>query len=204
MTIWSLLLFQLLPMQPADANVWQPLSQHGALSIWTRPSSTAGIHEVKAETILPVAPEKLFQVITDTEHYAEFMPYVEEAHRLAPIENGQSVEYQRISPPLIKQRDYVLKTQSQADHDRGIYSHRWQAIAEQGPPPRPDTVRLTTVHGQWLLHRIDTTHTHVTYQLLTDPGGQLPHWIANRANSQSIPKLIDAVRKRAEDPNFRS
>ena len=34
------------------------------------------------------------------------------------------------------------------------------------------------------------------------PGGMLPKWLANRANIDSVPALLQAVKRRAVDPNY--
>src|SRR5258706_3963 len=51
----------------------------------------------------------------------------------------------------------------------------------------------------WPLEPIDGgKRTLGTYQLLTDPGGSIPTFIANKANTTALPELFARVRKRAE------
>ena len=45
--------------------------------------------------------------------------------------------------------------------------------------------------------------THLTYWLYTDPGGSIPNWIANKANTISLPDVMRAIAKRAEDPTWK-
>ena len=42
------------------------------------------------------------------------------------------------------------------------------------------------------------TRTRATYTLCADPGGSIPAFIANSANSSALPELFAAVRRRAE------
>jgi hypothetical protein len=59
------------------------------------------------------------------------------------------------------------------------------------------------VKGNWTIEKLTDTQTRITYYLYTDPGGSIPNWIANKANKQSVPDLLDAVRKRAANPAYK-
>jgi len=60
-------------------------------------------------------------------------------------------------------------------------------------------VRLKIVTGSWTLEPIDGgKRTLATYQVLTDPGGRIPAFISNKANTTCLPELFARVRKRAE------
>jgi hypothetical protein len=37
--------------------------------------------------------------------------------------------------------------------------------------------------------------TEATYYVYTDPGGSIPKWIANKANSTAVPDVFKAIRK---------
>jgi hypothetical protein len=198
-----LLLAMLACLAVDNPNPWQAAGQKDAIHVWARDVPNSAIRELRAEGVIALPPERLWEVVTDTSHYMEFMPYVEEARRMGQAEGGGHYEYQRLAPPLVKKRDYIIKTQSNIDAEAGTWTHAWAAAADRGPPPRADAVRVTVVDGSWTLKRLDADHTHVTYRLFTDPGGAVPRWVANRANSQSIPDLMDAVARRAKDPNYR-
>lgn len=199
-----ILLCTLLSVLPHDnINPWQRTAQRDDIVVYTREVPDSPLRELKAESIMAIEPQRVWAVIVDTAHYAEFMPYMEEAHRITSDDALTHYEYQRINPPLVKKRDYVLKTVSEPDDDAGLWVHRWQAVTNIGPKATGDAIRVPHVDGSWTLRRLDHGHTHVTYQLLTDPGGALPRWIANRANSQSVPDLLTAVRKRAQDASYK-
>ena len=59
-------------------------------------------------------------------------------------------------------------------------------------------VRVKVNTGSWLLEpREEGKKTFVTYSLLTDPGGSLPKFVADKANKKAVPDVIRAVRKNA-------
>lgn len=197
--MWILFLTMLWAAPQGEGHLWQQSVQHGDISVSSRKVADSEIHELKAESVMPLAAEQIWQVILDTEHYAEFMPYVQKARRITSDTEAIHYEYQCLHPPLVKKRDYVIKTTSEPDAAAGLWVHRFESAPNIGPAPTDEAIRVTKVEGSWTLRRLDAQHTHVTYRLFTDPGGSVPRWIANRANSRSIPELLEAVRKRAQN-----
>ncbi len=187
---------------PANTNPWDEVKNADGLRVWARDVPGSNIREVKAETDVAVAPERVWEVLADIEHYTEFMPYVLEARVLAPHETGH-FEYQRIDPPLVDQRDYTLRVTRTANPALGEWRHSWVPANDRGPAAKNGVVRVTIAEGYWQLNRIDATHTKVTYWLYTDPGGSIPAFVANKANTTSVPDLLGAVKHRALNPAWR-
>jgi hypothetical protein len=186
-----------------NSNPWQAIKDDDGVQVWARSVPDSPVREVKAQSVIEAPVERVWDVIGDLTHYTEFMPYVVEARVLAPAGENARYEYLRIDPPLVSKRDYTLKTVSEVNKDTGVYVRRFEAAPDKGPPPRDGTVRLTLVDGSWTLERIDATHTLATYWLHTDPGGSLPAWITNKANSTSVPDLLASVRQRSVDPAWK-
>src|SRR5207248_1626668 len=60
-------------------------------------------------------------------------------------------------------------------------------------------VRLKVNTGSWTFEPLGSGKRSLAiYQLLTDPGGSIPKFMANRANTTALPELFARVRKRAE------
>jgi hypothetical protein len=84
-----------------------------------------------------------------------------------------------------------------------IYKNRWTPIPG-GPPAKSGAVRLTVNDGYWLLEAAaGGKRTKARYYVFTDPGGNIPSFIANAANSKAIPDLFAAVRKAAKRSKYR-
>ena len=105
-----------------------------------------------------------------------------------------------LNAPLVARRDYTLRIvdESRWQQGKGFFKTRW-TVSDRGPPPRPDMVRITVNEGSWLLEPVDNgTKPKATYLLFTDPGGSLPAWVSNTANSTTIPDVFEALRKYAQ------
>lgn len=146
-----------------------------------------------------VRPEIVFDVLSDFEHYPDFMPYVEESRVLSRKGNSQVVTYARIAPPLVSERDYLLRvrmTRGTASNS-GVFKIEWEAVPEVQPEVE-GVVRVKLNEGSWLVAPLDGgARTRLTYTLLTNPGGLIPDFVANMSNTIAIPELFKAVGKRS-------
>ncbi len=164
-----------------------------SFGVWTRDKSGSDVHEVKAIGEIDAPPGKVYDVITDFEHYAEFMPYLEDAKVIRRTQD-ECVSWAIMNAPMVSRRDWVVAVKLDPKNKAGT---TW-TVSREGPPETDRAVRLKVNEGSWKLEALDGgKRTRATYYLYTDPGGSLPTWIANKANTMALPDLFDAIRKRA-------
>ena len=108
-----------------------------------------------------------------------------------------SDQVQRISPPLVSERDYVIEVKlTRGPSNAGTWKSEWTAKPD-GEPERDGVVRVKLNTGSWTIAPGATaTTSRVTYALHTSPGGSIPDFVANKSNTVAIPKLIEAVTQR--------
>ncbi|SRR5260221_3089003 len=172
--------------------------QYG-LAVYTRETPGADVKEVKAVGQIDAPPEKVFQVVTDYEHQVGNMPYVQD--QAVFTRTDQEVTLWALGDfPFVSRRDWVVKTKLEKKLPGGVYRCSWvPADVKDVPPPEDGVIRLKINTGSWTLEPLDGgKRTLGTYQLLTDPGGSIPKFIANKANTTALPELFARVRKRAE------
>ena len=189
---------------PDNPNAWTEVNNDDGIRVWARDVPGSNIREVKAESVIAAPAETVWAVVNDQPHYTEFMPYAKEV-RVFSEDAGTNAryEYQLIDPPLVSRRDYTLQATFDANPAEGRYRRSWTAANDKGPKPRQDVVRVTVCEGYWQIERLTDKTARVTYWLYTDPGGSVPTWMANKANTTSVPNLMRAVRNRSLNPNWR-
>ena len=186
----------------ASSADWHQVRADASATVWTRKRAGSGIHEIRAERIIDAPALRIWQVLGDVDHYSEFMPYVVEARVVATAGN-KVIEYHRIDPPMVQRRDYTVQSTLQEDHARGHYTRSWHVANHQGPAARQDSIRLHLCDGQWTVHAdADGQRAKVTYWIFTDPAGHIPTFLANRAGTRSVPTMLDALAKRAQNPRW--
>ncbi|MHB8877950.1 MAG: START domain-containing protein [Myxococcaceae bacterium] len=189
---------------PPNPNPWNEVKNDDGIRVLARDVQGSNIREVKAETVIEAPAETVWAVVNDQPHYTEFMPYLVEAE-VFPADAGPNsrYEYQLIDPPVVSRRDYTLVATLAANPGEGKYRRSWTAANDKGPRPKDGVVRVSICEGYWQVERLTEKTARVTYWLYTDPGGAIPSWMANKANTTSVPNLIRAVRNRSLDPKWR-
>lgn len=183
---------------------WSLVAVRDGVEVHTRPVADSPVAEVKATITVEASPARVFAVLLDSDRFVEFVPYVVEVRTVARDSPSVWYLYQRISPPFVSDRDYTLRHESFEEPRSGRYELRWQAAGARGPPPREGVVRVNLCTGAYLVQGIDgDARTRLSYQLHTDPGGALPKWLVNASNSESVPALLQAMARRATDPQYR-
>ena len=192
------------PVSAAEDVGWKLVSDDDGIAVYSRPISNSPVKELRATTEIPATPERVFAVLLDSDRFVEFMPYIVEVRTVARDSPSVWYLYQRISPPIVSERDYTLRHESVEDPQTGRYELRWEIANERGPKVRDRVVRVEICTGAYIVESIDGgARSRLTYELHTDPGGRLPTWLADRANRVSVPALLRAVRRRAVDPDYR-
>ena len=187
----------------APPGEWKFVSTSDNVALYRRPRSGPGHYESKAigEIAAPIAMVRA--VIDDAESYPKFMPYTAECRVLAK-DDSSVLTYQRISAPLVSDRDYTLrvrKTSKKAEHGTS-YLSRWETENESGPAERPGIVRVKLCEGGWLLEPLGPNATRATYTVYTDSGGVIPAFIKNTGSQIGIRKIFTAIRKQVRDPKY--
>lgn len=198
-TFLPLLLLGVLPAggaAGADTGAgWRPVADRDGVQVFRRAGS-GGIDALRAEGRIASPPAVLRDVLLDAGRYQEFMPYTKES-RLLEARAGFRLSYQRVSLPLVSERDYVIALECIGLAGAAGYRLEWTARADGRAPVRDGVVRVTRNHGEWELRSDGPSATYARYFLETDPGGSLPAFVVNIANTRAVPEVFAAVAARA-------
>lgn len=182
---------------------WKLVSRSGEIEIFEKKHAGSDLLEYKGVGTFDAPPAVIKRVLDDVPAYPSFMPYVSEAKVLSTQGTSQ-VSYQRLSPPLVGDRDYTIRVQGESRPAAGgtAFITKWQTANEAGPAEIPKVTRVKTTEGSWLLEPADGGTTRATYTVFTDSGGSLPAFVLNTAGKTAVPKVFAAVRQQARQPKY--
>lgn len=178
---------------------WKVKTKKSIVTVYARNKKGSPIQEYKSVGIIPAAPEAVFRVLTDFNHYKETMPYTEESKILSTEQNGKVIYfYSLLNAPLVSKRDYIIRVvldKSNWKDGKGFLKTSW-TNAKTDLGPKKGVVRVKVNQGSWILEPWENnTKTRATYYLYTDPGGSLPSFVVNRVNSSAIPDIFRTLAK---------
>jgi len=189
----------------AEEAKWEQKARTNGVTVYMRDRSGTDVKELKAVGLIDAPPEVVFRVLSDYDRYREVMPYTEES-KVVATEEGKVVHfYTVIDAPVVSKRDYTLRIvdESEWKGGHGYLKSRWTP-SDKGPAPKEGVVRVKSNDGSWTLEPIDDgARTRATYLLYTDPGGSLPTFLINKANSSTIPDIYEALRKHSQDDRYK-
>ncbi len=137
----------------------------------------------KAEHQLEIgAPiERVFDVISDYEHYPEFLPEMREAHVLS---RQDGVVVVRFELELVMRLSYTLRLIEDRPH-----ALTW--TLEQAK-------MMSQNSGGWKLAPVDAKRTHATYGLEVKLRGLIPKSVSTRLIGTTLPATMERFKTRAE------
>jgi len=131
--------------------------------------------------VIDAPAERVFDVIVDYDRYAEFLPEVKEARSADRRLNEVDVHY---GIDLVKRIHYTLHMVEERPR-----SVRWSFV--KGELMRDNK-------GSWTLEPMPDGKTRATYSIEVGVGPLVPRSIVNALVDQSLPKMLEAFKKRAE------
>lgn len=200
----------------APKGAWKRMTEtKDGIVVDFRADPKAGIGEIRAQVNFNQPPEVLMNVILDLENYNKFMPYMKTGKVLK--RSGNTIwQYCQVDAPIVSMRDYTLKFtvldpphRTAAELKAGTpakakkWKLTWTADNAAGPKKSSDYVRVELANGSWTFRAIaGGKKTEAWYRLLTHPGGSIPGWLANKANTRAVPDVLRAVRKQAKKKQY--
>ncbi|MBL8918716.1 MAG: SRPBCC family protein [Myxococcaceae bacterium] len=194
----------LLPMVFLSANEprWELAASSDGVKVYGRQREDGGaVREMKAIGLIDAPPADVWKAVRDYDNYPKTMPYVEDGKVLSR-EGGDriTVLYSLLNTPMVDRRDYIIRLidESNWQEGKGFMKVTWTVVNDMDdkvPVPK-DVVRVRVNEGYWLLEpREEGKKTFATYYVFTDPGGSIPNFIINKANTLAVPRVFEAIKK---------
>lgn len=178
---------------------WTFSRRLGDVDIYRQPINGSRFPAVRAHARINASAKALYAVISDYEHFRDFIPSVLDSRVLARQMSTLSV-YQRLGFPLmVADRHYVIQvTENLVQAGEGLLRVTWQLDRQQslsltsGSAVVPDAFS-----GSWRLAELEEGRaTDATYSIHVEPGGRLPAWLLLSASERYVFQVIQAVRRR--------
>ncbi len=131
--------------------------------------------------VIDAPPDRVFDVIVDYDRYADVLPEVKEARSRNRRGNEVDVDY---GIDVVKRIHYTLHHVEERPR-----SVRWTFV--KGEVMRDN-------RGSWTLEPTPDGMTRATYTIEVGVGLLVPRSIVNALVDQSLPKLLEAFKKRSE------
>ena len=163
------------------SNDWQLKKSENGISVYTRSVKGSNYKELKAVYQIKTSLSSVIALLNDVESYPQWSYQCEKSKLIKKISDQEIVRYQSVVAPWpVEKRDMVVKAYSSQDPETGKVYQKVTCVPDEVPAVK-DHVRIMEFRGQWTLTPLKNGMIEVEYQLLLNPGGSVPAWVANRA-----------------------
>lgn len=186
---------------------WKKKVNENNLTIFTAEVPGYQIKAFKAVSTYEASMAQMVAVITDMNHFTEWMEGALEAHVIKRFNNkSQACYYVNDIPFPLKERDGVIVQTIRHIDDKTISIDLTpqNELAEK----RDKYTRVNHFLGNWILKEVEEGKVELTYQIHLDPAGMIPDWVVNlmitNTPKKTLKKLheVDLSRYEEDELNF--
>jgi hypothetical protein len=189
---------------PPDAEGWKLRKNMSGIKVYVRAVPGSDLKEFKAVAELNAGMASVIKLMEDTDSYPQWFPGICESKVLKMLGPRELVLYQKMNLPApVDDRDCVLKVVFSRERATGAamftISSLWDYI-----PEIHGVIRVRMIYGSWMfVPDREKGVVMVTYRMHSEPGGSLPHWMANTAVVKRPFNVIKNMRKMLAKPVYR-
>jgi hypothetical protein len=164
--------------QPAQNN-WSIKKDADGIAIYTRKAANSDFKELKAVFYLKTSLCSIVALVDDWENYSNWVYKCGQSTILKKVSDRELIHYQTVLVPWpLDKRDFIVTTVLSQDEKTKIITIKSTANPKY-IPDNPGFVRIPQLDACWILTPLKDGIIEVTYQLLVNPGGNIPVWIVN-------------------------
>lgn len=220
---FALVILLLASCMPRNGRVGENKTDHytngGTVTVKVEKLPDCDTRRGEATGVVDAPPETVWKVISDYNEHKNFMPGILECFAIDP-EALKLIE--RISADELRTLESQLRAHKTNDtvgkvvYIYGVGDFPWpmpnkRYVLKVVRDRERWTAHATMVIGQmkvnessWELEPCgpDGSRTRATYRILLDPGVPAPGFAVNIATSSTLPKVIEALRKKVRDTKY--
>lgn len=159
---------------------WEEVSCRNGIRVLSREMPGSDIIAFSGDVTINADIGTVINVISDKPRRREWVDRLMESSTLKQDSSLESIEYTKISCPWpISDRDFVFRSTTYLDEERGRVVMDMSSVDYPGMPPVKGVVRGETRHSVYTLTRIEDGITRVEVEFYGDPKGWIPDWVTN-------------------------
>ncbi len=184
------------------AQNWELKKDKNGIKVYTKDVPGSNFKAFKGTTVLKAELSQVLAVIKDVEGYVDWMPNSKQAEELHHPADHHQIYYMATKAPWpVSDRDGVYQFQIEHDHGSNTTTVEIEALPDY-LPEKDGHVRITRTDGFWRLEDLGDGRIDVHYEVLAEPGGNIPAWLA-QSKVVSVPyDTLMGLKERVKLPKY--
>jgi hypothetical protein len=169
----------LLPIQPLlAAGEWSKIKDSSGIKVYERKVPGTDLMEYVGVTTINAKMEVIGEVLRDAPQFRLWIADCYGAQIEKKYDRNTFVMYMILKPPIIEQRDIILKDKAVYDYDNGRAVISFFCTDEVKIPIEKGRTRVTVMNGVFDMEYLGRDKTKFVYRLKVDPAGDIPKKVA--------------------------
>jgi len=186
----------LLATATAQAEDWQVAKEKDGIKVSLSEVAGSKYKAYRGVTVMKTTMEKLRALQEDVPGACAWIHECK-SQKLLKHEGNKSWTYTQFNTPWpVTSRDSVLEVTTEQGADGSLTRHL-KGVPTYLPEEK-GFVRVTQVDGFWKFAPKGADQIEVTYQVHTEPGGDVPSWLANKFVVDAPFNTLKELKERAE------
>ncbi len=188
---------------------WKKVNESEGIVGYTRPAPMTSVDEVMAIGIVKASVPVIEALLRDASAQPEYMFMCCQAYELElpGWETTKDIKfiYNKTDMPWpVNDRYGILKAEQMIDTSTGALRVAVEDISADFDEKDKKAVRMPITIGQCIATPVGENETEVLYQVLADPGGNLPSWLVNMLSKNLGVKTIEGIREMVKKDKYKN
>lgn len=160
---------------------WQLRKSENGIVVYSRDVEGSNFKELKSVFQIKTSLSSVVALLKDFDSYPQWVYRCGESKLLKKISFKESIHYQTVVAPWpVDNRDFIVHVFLNQDTVSGKIVQTGQCLPNYLPPMK-DHVRIQLFNAKWTITPLQNGFLKIEYQLMVDPGGNVPAWLVNLA-----------------------
>jgi hypothetical protein len=197
---------------PAPAPKWELFDEEDGVRCFRRDVAGTDIVALRGEGFVPASITRVASVIVNRGRAHEWIDRLARTKMLRKISETESIIWNHIKTPSpLQDRDFVFKAVLSTDPAKKKVILTYFSVTDPLAPPTDDYVRGHFKSGKFEMTMVERTNkdgtktkgTHVVAEVIVDPRGAVPKFLANMVQKSWPHQTITALRRQVAKPDIK-
>ncbi|WP_426357659.1 START domain-containing protein [Pseudocolwellia sp. HL-MZ19] len=180
----------ILSAEVVDKTLWKTWKEDNNIHVAYHKSKNSPLIEIKVNTTIQSSLSSFLLFIQDTKN----MPlWLDNAHssqvieNISPQENLFIVNFNSFWP--VSERYMLINSRHWQNDDLSVEIQ----VEDVNKPAylQNNMIKIEVIKAHWLIKPVDNGNINITYTVIADPKGIIPHWIVKRISLNSLWKTMN-------------
>ena len=178
------------------AKGWETLGTYDSVKVSRKTVEGSPLFAFRGVTEANIPLDILIGTFTDPKQRRHWVDRYDEHVTFKKTELSETYWIHFKLPPLVSDRDYVLKSDAEVDKDKGVIQVKIKSVKHKDYPPKC-CVRAEVKGTYYKFTALSATKTRLEVEVHTDPKGLLPSWVVNLIQKKWPSKTLSRLIKHA-------